>query len=253
MPCHFIFSELERRLKTILFSSSGFIKRRKIQRSSKFVSSDPNENFLAGRSGTVDQLAGIARINRQIANISPITCISLVDDKEDDISPDPLETHNEGASPKKKRKTANHKSNRNAIVNFVARNRGKCKETSDSCDAMQFYVINYHAKGIVKTFECHLCERLRLGKVGLQRHIYSVHTGLKPFKCPNQKCLKMLSSRCSGKRNFESVHLHLRPFKCLHRFPFWCLVIYYELHFAFNLVSSFIYFAHVTYMNCCNK
>lgn len=99
-------------------------------------------------------------------------------------------------------------------VKCGAPNRGSCKESYDSYDAMMHHVKHYHAKGIKKTFECHLCQKSLSRKVSIQGHIKLVHTGLKSFECPNQSCSRGFFRESNLKQHIDSVHRRLKPFKC---------------------------------------
>ena len=59
---------------------------------------------------------------------------------------------------------------------------------------------------------CHFCDRRYSTEGNLKRHIRSVHSGIKAFKC--QRCEMEFDESWKLKRHFNSVHLNLKLYKC---------------------------------------
>lgn len=114
----------------------------------------------------------------------------------------------------KKQNNASNKTNANNWKFKVNCNERNCKEIFDSRTSLVYHVNYYHAKGIKKNFECHLCKRSFPVKRDFRRHFDAVHSALKPFKCANESCLKLFSRKGNLMRHIETVHLGLKPFQC---------------------------------------
>lgn len=99
-------------------------------------------------------------------------------------------------------------------VKCLAPRNGQCKASFKTRDAMLYHLTCYHAKGIKKIFECHLCKRSYLKNHHIQSHVRSVHTGLMAFKCSYQSCSKRFAVKGNLTRHINSVHSDLRPFVC---------------------------------------
>ena len=63
-----------------------------------------------------------------------------------------------------------------------------------------------------KYFECHICNNKLTKRYLLNRHIVSVHEGIKPVEC--KICCAKLSSKKYLDHHIASVHNGKRPFKC---------------------------------------
>ena len=63
-----------------------------------------------------------------------------------------------------------------------------------------------------KKHECPHCHKCLASKQSLQRHIDTVHLGLKPFKC--DFCDKSFGEKGNLDKHISDVHLRLKPFKC---------------------------------------
>ena len=63
-----------------------------------------------------------------------------------------------------------------------------------------------------EAFQCNLCDTSFSQKRHLNRHIESVHKGIKPFKC--KYCDASFSQKENLRGHIESVHERKKPFKC---------------------------------------
>lgn len=90
-----------------------------------------------------------------------------------------------------------------------------CTEIFGSCHALAYHLINYHANGVKKMFKCHLCKKTLASKTIVQRHVGSVHAGLKPFKCTFPTCLKTFTEKGNLKQHVNGIHTTKDAFKCL--------------------------------------
>lgn len=73
-----------------------------------------------------------------------------------------------------------------------------CMDLFEGVEAMMYHVKTFHAKNIHITFECHICKRTLADRICLQRHMSSVHNGLKPI----QEC-----SRKSARTKYVKWHI----------------------------------------------
>ena len=84
-------------------------------------------------------------------------------------------------------------SEKNIVSNFILQNKGNLDETK-------------------KYFECYICNNKLTKRYLLNRHIVSVHEGIKPVEC--KICCAKLSSKKYLDHHIASVHNGKRPFKC---------------------------------------
>lgn len=94
------------------------------------------------------------------------------------------------------------------------RYRKMCKESFESCDAMMLHLASYHARGIKKTFCCHLCKETFTEHKSIRRHMKSVHNDQLRFACPIQTCLKIFTRKDTLLRHTNQFHTKKIEFKC---------------------------------------
>lgn len=92
---------------------------------------------------------------------------------------------------------------------------GKCKQTFKSNDALMYHVTTYHAKGINKTLECHLCQKQLTSLYHLQSHIDTKHTGIKRHTCEFGSCSKSFTRKESLKVHIDVSHTKPNVFQCM--------------------------------------
>lgn len=97
---------------------------------------------------------------------------------------------------------------------FACESAGKCYQTFESMDAMNYHVSTYHAKGVKKTVICYLCEKTYTFRKDLQKHVISAHTRFRHFNCPFPMCLSRYNQYSNLKRHISTVHANSDTFKC---------------------------------------
>lgn len=130
---------------------------------------DGNENVTemdVTTSGPPHEMRIEATSNAPIERIS-----SIGDDYLEEVELNLSTIGNVGSPKNAANVTRKSKSRKKFRVRCCA---AHCKELFDSCDAMLFHMMIYHANGVDNTFSCHECKRPFASKHELQRHVHSI-------------------------------------------------------------------------------
>lgn len=134
-------------------------------------------------------------------------------------------TGNKGTPVKTKNRKA-VKNNSVAQFPLVCNFRKKgCKNRFESSDALEHHCAMYHIKRFGRKFVCYLCPKTFEGRVHTQRHMDSVHFGIKRYKCPFPMCPRAFSLRGSLKVHVYVFHAERDPLNCSK-----CPMIFYHKH-----------------------
>ena len=85
-----------------------------------------------------------------------------------------------------------------------------CEKHYSKSSNLQRHIASVH-EGL-KPFSCPSCDYKCVSKTGLKTHIAGVHDGLKPFKC--QTCDSNFASKGCLQKHISNVHDGEKPFKC---------------------------------------
>lgn len=94
------------------------------------------------------------------------------------------------------------------------RSAGKCKESFESLDAMNYHKSTYHVIGMKKSFGCHLCKKMVATKYILRCHMISMHTNLRRFKCSFPMCSMVFIRTDHLEKHMSGGHAKGNAFKC---------------------------------------
>lgn len=118
---------------------------------------------------------------------------------------------------------------------FVCQFRAKCRESFKLRSALEHHMSTYHAKGVEKSYCCHLCQRSFRSKPTLQRHISAKHIGVKSFQCPFPMCPMAFERNYNLNKHVNVIHgKDSSPFKCTK-----CPTIFYRsFHLKYHLENE---------------
>lgn len=96
--------------------------------------------------------------------------------------------------------------NKQSNDNFSIKCHWNCKNVFESMDAMMYHAKDFHARGIKRTFECHLCKKVSARKEHLETHIVRIHSRRASLPCPFPACARMFYVKQDLRTHIINVH-----------------------------------------------
>lgn len=84
--------------------------------------------------------------------------------------------------------------------------RRSCKNFFESDGDALYHMAQYHARGLKKTNECHLCKIPIVNAITLKQHMNAKHSHQKSFKCPFSDCTRIFHHSDSIRRHINIYH-----------------------------------------------
>lgn len=144
----------------------------------------------------------------------PVSTCSKIFHRRNNLSLHTRRAHS-GTSTKGEHSAKGAKAKNVKSGQFSVKCSSNCKNLFENVKAMTFHVQTFHAIGSKNTYQCHMCKKTFYGRAILQRHMDTVHYGLKPFACPARECEMKFGRECHMRIHFARKHAEtLIAFSC---------------------------------------